>query len=209
MLAAAWLTAAATGLLALFAVVTAWYARKAFREQSTEVGILQRQADAQQDELVRQADERRREQAARIYVTANLLPGNKASAGTEAVAGRGARTPVLAAAVHNTSGQPVYDVRVHWVDLDSGTQAGAEDELGTIGPGEQRRIDRTVPGTVAPADFTLVAYFRDAAAFRWTLTPAGHLGTIDPDLPPGAPEIAIRAVFESPFLATEGMPGPV
>ena len=37
MLAATWFTAIATGILAIFAVVTAWYARKAFREQSEEV----------------------------------------------------------------------------------------------------------------------------------------------------------------------------
>jgi membrane protein implicated in regulation of membrane protease activity len=34
---AAWVTAIATAVLAVFAVVTAWYARKAFREQSQEV----------------------------------------------------------------------------------------------------------------------------------------------------------------------------
>jgi hypothetical protein len=33
-LAATWFTAIATGVLAIFAVVTAWYACKAFREQS-------------------------------------------------------------------------------------------------------------------------------------------------------------------------------
>ncbi|SRR6266566_228592 len=125
MFAAAWLTAAATGLLALFAVVTAWYARKAFREQSREVSLLQLQVDEQQRERDRDAGERRRAQASRVYVTANLLPGHQASDGNEYVAGRGASAPVLAAAVHNTSGQPVYDVRVHWVDLGSGTQAGA------------------------------------------------------------------------------------
>jgi hypothetical protein len=45
MLAAAWMTAGATVLLAAFAVVTAWYARKAFREQSQELSALQRQAE--------------------------------------------------------------------------------------------------------------------------------------------------------------------
>ena len=45
MLAAAWFTAAATGLLAIFAVVTAWYAQRAFREQGKELTELRRQAD--------------------------------------------------------------------------------------------------------------------------------------------------------------------
>jgi hypothetical protein len=47
MLGAAWLTAGATMLLAVFAVVTAWYARKAFQAQGQEVATLQRQATDQ------------------------------------------------------------------------------------------------------------------------------------------------------------------
>jgi|SRR5215472_7262012 len=56
MLAAAWLTAGATALLAIFAIVTAWYARQAFGEQSEEVRTLREQA-ADQQELTRQQAE--------------------------------------------------------------------------------------------------------------------------------------------------------
>ena len=48
MLAAIWFTAIATGILAIFAVVTAWYARKAFREQSEEVRTLKAQLEDQE-----------------------------------------------------------------------------------------------------------------------------------------------------------------
>jgi membrane protein implicated in regulation of membrane protease activity len=118
MLAATWLSALATVVLAMFAVVTAWYARKAFREQSREVGLLQQQADLQQKELERQAEERRRAQAVQVYVAATLVPGDGS----------------VATKVYNTSGQPIYDVRVHWLDAGSGVQVGVEDKLWTIGP---------------------------------------------------------------------------
>lgn len=57
MLAAAWITAVATGLLAVFAVVTAWYVRKAFREQAKELGVLQRQVETTRDMLKVQSDQ--------------------------------------------------------------------------------------------------------------------------------------------------------
>jgi hypothetical protein len=53
-LAAAWITAAATALLAAFAVVTAWYARRAFYGQAEELGVLQRQAKSTADMLEEQ-----------------------------------------------------------------------------------------------------------------------------------------------------------
>jgi hypothetical protein len=50
------LTAVATAILALFAIVTAWYARRAFLKQSREVAAIERQVfDGQ--ELARQQAE--------------------------------------------------------------------------------------------------------------------------------------------------------
>lgn len=56
MLAAAWFTAIATGLLALFAIATAWYARQAFFKQSQEVSTLQQQFADQQEANRKQAE---------------------------------------------------------------------------------------------------------------------------------------------------------
>jgi membrane protein implicated in regulation of membrane protease activity len=56
MLAAAWFTAIATGLLALFAIATAWYARQAFFKQSEEVRTLQQQFADQQEANRKQAE---------------------------------------------------------------------------------------------------------------------------------------------------------
>jgi hypothetical protein len=50
-LAAAWLTAATTGLLAVFAVITAWYARQAFIKQSAEVRDQASMLEIQSEQL--------------------------------------------------------------------------------------------------------------------------------------------------------------
>ncbi len=132
------LAAIGTVVLAMFAVVTAWYARKAFREQSREVRAIEqqvkdgqevakRQADllkVQSDQLElqqRQFDEdqtgRRRAQAAQIFI---LIDG----------ADRLQAQATLRAVAHNTSSQPVYDLWVRWRtdDGEFGTP-GAKPEL--------------------------------------------------------------------------------
>ena len=62
--AATWVSAIATAVLAAFAIVTAWYAREAFRAQSQEVGLLLEQAK-------RDTDERRRAHASRVFLAAS------------------------------------------------------------------------------------------------------------------------------------------
>ncbi len=42
--AAAWITAVATAILAAFAIVTAWYADRAFLMQAEEVRVIERSA---------------------------------------------------------------------------------------------------------------------------------------------------------------------
>jgi hypothetical protein len=50
------LTAIGTVVLAVFAVVTAWYARKAFREQSREVAAIEQQVKGEQEITRQQAE---------------------------------------------------------------------------------------------------------------------------------------------------------
>src|SRR5690348_10614009 len=67
LLVATWTGAIATlGLLA-GAGITAWYARKAFREQAEQVKILREQAD-------RDIDQRRRDQATRVFAWTEQRP---------------------------------------------------------------------------------------------------------------------------------------
>jgi hypothetical protein len=89
-LAATWFTAVATGLLAIFAVITTFVAARAFRKQSTELELQRIQLEEQRvvnskqikaldlqsldlneslAERKREASERRRDQAERIDVT--------------------------------------------------------------------------------------------------------------------------------------------
>jgi hypothetical protein len=188
-----WLTAIFTGVLAVGAIVTSVFAILAFRKQSAEVRLLQKQAQQQQQESLLQAEERRWRQATLVYAARELLPEDRPGAGGVSV-NRRPRDPVIAAEVHNTSGQPVYDVRVHWVDWGKGSQTGAEDQLGTIGPGLYKGAQRTVPAGTAEHQFIPVAYFRDAAGLRWTVLADGHLAPVDASLQAGAPLIATTAV---------------
>jgi hypothetical protein len=190
MLAAAWISAISTVGLLIGAVVTAVFAIRAFREQSREVGLLQEQVVAERTEREREAEERRRAQAARVYVTLSRFRGRRANSGNEHVGGIGARAPSVSVTVHNTSEQPIYDLRVHWIADTPAVQVGAEDLRGTLGPHEEVRAEREIPEGVAPEHFTAVACFRDAAGARWTLGPLGDLDPVPVGLVAGAPLIA-------------------
>jgi hypothetical protein len=177
------------GLL-FFALIGAVFAIMAFRKQSEEVRLLKDDAEVQACERRREAEERRRAQAASIYVVREYVPGPGVTIGSPTLVRHGSPLTV-AATVHNAGGRPIYDVRVHWVDGGAVVQAGCEDLLGTIGPGEQRDAPG---GFVVPDNFVPVAYFPDAAGLRWTLTPGGQLEQADPLLPAGAPLIATKAI---------------
>ena len=69
---AAQLSAVATAVLAVFAIVTAFYARQAFRHQSQEVGAIERQVKDQQ-ELTRQQAELLTVQSGRLELQGEQL----------------------------------------------------------------------------------------------------------------------------------------
>lgn len=162
--------------------------------QQTQVLELQsRELGESIDERKRNADEQRRSRAALVYVTTSFDPGLHAGPGIVALD----REPGVDLRVHNTGSQPIYDVRVQWVDAAKGSQAGAEDALGTLPPGGTHSARRDLPGGTAPGDFIPVVYFRDAATLRWTLLADGQLGEVDPAVPPGAPVIATTAVMRA------------
>ena len=66
------LTAVATAVLAVFAIVTAFYARQAFRKQSQEVSAIERQVKDQQ-ELTRQQAELLKIQSGRLELQGQQL----------------------------------------------------------------------------------------------------------------------------------------
>jgi hypothetical protein len=188
LIAANQITAIATGLLALFAIFTTVFAYFAFKAQSDQVSILKGQEE-------RAAEERRRGQAARVYLTEVTTPGFAAIPDSvQTPGGRAARRHALVVSVHNTSEQPIYDLRIHWVDWAAKVQAGVEDKRDTLGPGNTTEADRELPDNVTVGQFRAIAYFRDAAGLRWTLTADGKLKPVPPDLRPGASLIATGAV---------------
>jgi hypothetical protein len=107
------------------------------------------------------------------------------------------RDPSVTVTVHNSGRQPVYDVRVHWVDARSGAQAGIDDKLGTISPLSRADARRSLPAGTAELAPVPAAHFRDATGVRWTMLDNGELEEVDPTYPAGAPVIATSAVARS------------
>jgi hypothetical protein len=190
MLVATQVTAVATTVLAFFAIVTAWLAYSAWHSQSGEIRRLQ-------GEREEEAEEQRWAQARRVYIDIDVFPGIRGGSPDDLVIGRIARPPAITATVRNVSDRPVYDVRIHWIDLQRPTQAGAEDLLGTVAPGGGKsEIEQKVPDGTPPDKLMPIAYFRDASGKRWTITPNGYLDPVPAGLLPGAPAIGTGAAAQ-------------
>jgi hypothetical protein len=77
------LTAIGTLVLAAFAIVTAWYARKAFREQSREVAAIEQQVKDEQ-EVTRQQAELLRVQTGQLEVLRAQLDDQRSASAKQA-----------------------------------------------------------------------------------------------------------------------------
>jgi len=145
LLLASQITAVATAVLAVFAVVTAGYARKAYRGQSAELTLLQEQAG-------RDIEQRRRVQAAKVFVAAGGIPPFAPST----------------VRISNASEQPIYDLAASWAD-------GADPvRLPVLMPGEPYAFSagwQDAAGKMPPVWLD----FRDAAGVRWRTTSRGEL----------------------------------
>lgn len=194
LLTATEVTAVATAVLALLAAATAWFAFAAARAQAEQVRILRGQVRSAKTELDRQADDRRRAQAAQVYLTRAAVKVRRGSQGTVQVQGISAKAAHVDITVHNTSKQPVYDVRVHWASATAKVQAGSDDPAGTLPPGGEYHAQRELPGDMPLEDFTAVASFRDAAGLQWSITPDGRLQSVPEGLAQDAPLVATLAL---------------
>jgi hypothetical protein len=175
------ITAIATAILAFFAIVTAWYARRAFLKQSREVSIL-----AEQNE--RDSGDRRRAQASRVFIWTEPTGGVHPQDG--AVAG-------IISHIKNTSEQPIYDGLIACSD---GSGRTADDPVipafPVLMPGEQQDVTSIFAAPVAGVVFwednsALLAGlgFRDAAGARWRIRSDGRL---DEDSAAGEPAVLNR-----------------
>lgn len=206
MLAATWVLVIATIALAVGAGATVWFAKRAFDKQSKEVQILAEQfedqkrlnarqtdvLDLQQQDLRESLVQRQSAQASLIYVTNDYFSGQSRGSSEEIVKGRTANAPTVTATVYNASPQPIYDVRVMWMDARNLKEIGDSDFLRTIRPGEHRIAEKELPPG-SPSDAAIpVAYFRDVAGRRWTLLQDGYLDRVEPGKGPNPGEAIMR-----------------
>jgi hypothetical protein len=209
LLLATQITAIATALLAVFAIATAYYARKAFRSQSKEVSdqaemlriqseqlAEQRKVNAEQirvlalqatelseslEERKREAEQLRSAQASRVWIALTAADYNS-------MASDAAKAPRLDATVVNASEQPLYDAELrwyaelHWYKASGRHDAPGVQPLGTVLPGERVRRDSPFPPGAIPADSGAVLTFRDARGVNWMRTADGALIHADSDL---------------------------
>jgi hypothetical protein len=140
------ITAVANVVLAVFAIITAVFAGLAFRKQSQEVGLLLEQSK-------RDESERRRAQAARVYVMAEPDPPR-----------------LIRPYARNASDFPIYDAQI-WQAKADGISAPAE--LGTVMPGKSATGGAMMSARDAAAHSVLT--FRDSQGVRWIRMPDGTL----------------------------------
>jgi hypothetical protein len=184
-----WIGAIATAGLLIGSGVTAVYAARAFSKQSQQLKDQQKinstqtvVLELQARELRESLEERKRDQAARIFIE---LTGSPPPTWVTVEAGQPEPEPLpwrFLVTVSNTSSQPVYDLEVRW---QLGTQP-----LDT--PGVQARLmpDRTARFErshlllssphlpVNPGVISAVLVFRDAAGARWRSRLNGKLEEI-------------------------------
>lgn len=183
-----WITAIATIGLLIGAIITARYAIKAFAKQSDQLEdqrklnaeqtkVLKLQADelrASVEQREREARERHRTQASRIFIETVIVPDLRIPQTQRAV--YGGTHLSSATRISNTSEQPIYDITINW--RWKTTAWGEPEYIPVLMPGHVEDIDRAVPSdlllTADRALFSAVARFRDAAGTRWLLGPDGQ-----------------------------------
>jgi hypothetical protein len=170
------ITAIATVALAVFALAAAILATLAFLKQSREVRILEQQMQTQQGLLAREALERHRAQAARVFIGSTLN-----------------NQDLWVPSVVNSSNLPVYDARLWYYDLFPDRKI--RHDIGVVLPGETRSlVDAQGTGDISnPADMEVVLIFRDAAGATWMRQRDGTLT----EHPPGEPDKAASAAIDA------------
>ena len=189
------ITAIATAVLAVFAIVTAWYARRAFLKQSQEVSVIEQQVKDQQELTRQQAElleiqsgqlevqrqqlndqraEQRRAQASHILISAEPRPDPDTSPSADPIG----ETFVT---VTNTSTQPIYDLRFLFREGDGEwTLPSDPPDQAFLMLGERYEYPYSVNIEYVPflQDPSLVGAgvaFRDASGVHWRLYSDGRL----------------------------------
>jgi hypothetical protein len=181
--AATWVTAAATIILAVLAVVTARYARRAYVAQSAQLDDQRKELQQAAAGRERDAAEWHRAQAFLVYLRREYVSPMY-----------DLDPPQIAARVHNTSQQPVYDLRFEWhlAGQPCFMYDGRIMSLTPyVMPGAEERGIVDVPADKAAWQVDVSASFRDRAGTWWRTWPDGFLKEISEpadvtDAPPAA-----------------------
>jgi len=156
-----WITAIATMLLAAFAVITAYYARQAFRTQSEQLADQKRvntkQIDAlnlQVRELRASLTERKRAQASKVDIRIGVGPDPRF--GVFPCAASIPAPETVTARVTNGSDQPIYNAELIWDDstlsyIEFTVWPGADDLALRIGPRQTASMTKRPTDTPRPA----------------------------------------------------------
>jgi hypothetical protein len=176
-----WIAAIATVVLAIGVLAGAVFARKALsahvRQLAAQHDLTRRLAEAvelQSQNLRMALEERRRAQACQVFIELKRTTAPKG-------AGR------VAATVHNSSQQPIYDLYVIW--LLGTTRMGKPDPAARLLPGQQVCFERSpgqahvgAPDSAAASAESLTAFltFRDTTGIRWTVREDGTFSDISP-----------------------------
>lgn len=199
-----WVTAISTAVLAIFAIVTAIFAIRAFRKQSQEVRDQASMLEVQSEQLAEQrkvnekqievlglqgnelrkaaadrlraAEELKHAQASRVYIETEIGPDPRISQAQRAA---GAAAPeTVTAHVKNDSDQPIYYAELIWDD----DSLGYNEML--VWPGAERlakvipaggEASRTKDPIDTPDARDAVLLFRDAVGVSWLRAPDGDL----------------------------------
>lgn len=160
LLAATWTSAIATALLVIGALVAAFYARNAYREQSRQTREVRDQTRLLQEQADRDIRQRHRAQAAQVFTWVEMRPydGND-------------KDMRPAACIKNASEQPVYDIELR---LELGVGKGSDRSLPVLMPGKDYQLVGL--GTdFAGGRRQIWITFRDSAGTRWRATSGGQL----------------------------------
>jgi hypothetical protein len=151
-----------TWLAVVFAAIAGWVGLSQLR-------ILRRQ-------VAREAFDRRRAQASRVFVWVKQERSKALSQAQRAGTGQQLPETIVIARITNTSEQPIYDLELTWHE--GAALRGSVEARGVLMPGKQEDLKRQVPENFSPASrerFGVTLGFRDAAGVRWTVDQDGHL----------------------------------
>lgn len=158
-----------TWFLVVLAAAGGWFTLSQLR-------IQQQQLKGQQDVFRREAEDRRKAQASRVFLWTEEGPDTTQSQAQRAVTGVPPGT-VIVAHIKNSSQQPVYDLEVIWHQ--GAALRGSVEGLGVVMPDAQLNVTRHLASgpsaAVSGSPFKVALRFRDAAGVRWQVDQNGKL----------------------------------